>query len=644
MKKFLLLGAAALMVASASAQVKRSATTTVNNAPKVERLNLNYVTKEAKVANGAIAPALRAPKKANYIEPFYYRPAGAYYSPMIAVGGAGGYSYGNDFVFFKPYTDYFFRTFVDGADENTTYTWDVFHGYQGDYEAVDGKDINIQYTLSTQDMPMFYAIDGDIDDASAAWYQYQMTDYTMGGTQDAPTITSQQPVQAWAIPEPSVITDEEGIDFLLTSKSTVPGGRNANLRYTWTAYYGATSYDGLSDQGWWFGKNGEHIDGMAQVFEKPTKPYVLKKVYMMMSDDLMCDAPVKLTCKVYRLDEVPAYNDSMAVGLPIVPGDLIVTGEGYVTPQTGTDKNGFVEFTLYGVDEDDPELTYEYAPTVDYPIMVVVDGYNDPEAEDLIDFTAYISADDEVDEGYGELAYLKYPRYVVEINENGDTVKDEEGNPVYDFTGEYYWRGLNNFFRSGTMKTALSIFIVADQPFVIFNYSFEDGEHTFPNEGGVMQQIIEVEGEEYMAEGISFWSWVSSEDGDWTLTCNGKDELPDWLHIELSDVEQEEEILGYEVQADVTADPLPAGLAGREAIVRFEIPGDYIEYKFIQGDPIPPVNPYDVNRDGSVNIADINLVIDIILSGTFNANGDVNEDGSVNISDINEVIAYILSH
>ena len=638
MKKFLLLGAAALMVASASAQVKRSATTTVNNAPKVERLNLNYVTKEAKVANGPIAPALRAPKKANYIEPFYYRPAGAYYSPMIAVDGTGGYSYGNDFVFFKPYTDYFFRTFVDGADENTTYTWDVFHGYQGDYEPVDGQDIYIQYGLSTQDMPMFYAIDGDIDDPNAAWYQYQMTDYTMEGSQDNPTIKSQQPVQAWVIPEPSVITDEEGIDFLLTSKTTVPGGRNANLRYSWTAYYGATSYDGMSDQGWWFGKNGEHIDGMAQVFEKPTKPYVLKKVFMMMGDDLMCDAPVKLTCRVYRLDEIPAYNDSMAVGMPIVPGDLVVTGEGYVTPQTGTDKNGFVEFTLYGVDEDDPELTYEYAPTVDYPIMVVVDGYNDPEAEDLVDFTCYISADDEVDEGYGELAYLKYPRYVVEIDEaTGDTIKDENGDPIYDFTGEYFWRGLNNFFRSGMMKTALSIFIVADQPFVIFNYSFEDGMYTFPNEGGPLQKIIEYEGEEYLAEGISFWSWVSSEDGDWTLTYKGKDELPDWLHIELSDVEQEEEILGYEVYADVTADPLPAGVRYREAVIRFEIPGDYIEYKFMQGCLVPPDPPtfrYDMNEDGKVNISDVNVLIELILE----------DKGDFNISHINMIIDYILKH
>ena len=50
----------------------------------------------------------------------------------------------------------------------------------------------------------------------------------------------------------------------------------------------------------------------------------------------------------------------------------------------------------------------------------------------------------------------------------------------------------------------------------------------------------------------------------------------------------------------------------------------------------------DVNGDGSVNIADINEVIDMILSGNFNAVGDINGDGSVNIGDINALIAIIL--
>ena len=54
----------------------------------------------------------------------------------------------------------------------------------------------------------------------------------------------------------------------------------------------------------------------------------------------------------------------------------------------------------------------------------------------------------------------------------------------------------------------------------------------------------------------------------------------------------------------------------------------------------------DVNGDGSVNIADVNLLINIILGATMDADtmkrADVNEDGSINISDINEVISIIL--
>jgi hypothetical protein len=56
----------------------------------------------------------------------------------------------------------------------------------------------------------------------------------------------------------------------------------------------------------------------------------------------------------------------------------------------------------------------------------------------------------------------------------------------------------------------------------------------------------------------------------------------------------------------------------------------------------------DVNGDGSVNITDVNMLINIILGATMDAEtmkrADVNVDGSYNISDINEVIAYILSH
>ena len=52
----------------------------------------------------------------------------------------------------------------------------------------------------------------------------------------------------------------------------------------------------------------------------------------------------------------------------------------------------------------------------------------------------------------------------------------------------------------------------------------------------------------------------------------------------------------------------------------------------------------DVNGDGEVNIADVNAVINIILSGVNdNPLADVNGDGEVNIADVNAIITIILN-
>jgi len=53
--------------------------------------------------------------------------------------------------------------------------------------------------------------------------------------------------------------------------------------------------------------------------------------------------------------------------------------------------------------------------------------------------------------------------------------------------------------------------------------------------------------------------------------------------------------------------------------------------------------PGDVNGDGEVNVADVNAVIDMILSGRIEPIGDVNGDGEVGIADVNAVLAIILN-
>ena len=52
----------------------------------------------------------------------------------------------------------------------------------------------------------------------------------------------------------------------------------------------------------------------------------------------------------------------------------------------------------------------------------------------------------------------------------------------------------------------------------------------------------------------------------------------------------------------------------------------------------------DVNRDGVVNITDVNVVINVILNGWTSEAADVNGDNTVNIADINAIINEILNN
>lgn len=51
---------------------------------------------------------------------------------------------------------------------------------------------------------------------------------------------------------------------------------------------------------------------------------------------------------------------------------------------------------------------------------------------------------------------------------------------------------------------------------------------------------------------------------------------------------------------------------------------------------------YDVNGDGSINVADASVLVDVILDDDYSEEYDMNGDGVVNISDVNLLIAYIL--
>ena len=614
MMKSLLLVIASMTMLSAGAQANHAAGLVAPQLPQVSTVvKPKAEMREMKMRSPG--ETVSAPlRSTGEIKPYYRRPAGAFYSSQIAVDGVyTGLIMPGGILLMKPYCDYTFSSCDGGADGYDEFYWEYYAG--GEHHSANSRNLTVKYGIEENDAPELFVLQNG-GNMNYYFFQYPRFDQTgvVGNSFSPTTICS--------VPTTKMIEEDETMDFLLSSKTICLGGRNGDQETLMTYYSGAQPY-GNNAYGWWFGKNGYHqsywssyyVDGIAQAFEKPTAPYLLKKVVMQCAVlDVM--APVDMTCKVYKLNRIPAYNDTASVSLPEVPGELIATGRAQVTPRTFDDQGGLVTFVLYN-EEDGME--YEVEPTIDSAILVVVDDYNDTSMANLQDFTAQICSDMEVDEGFGELAYIKYG------------TKDANHNVTFS------WKGLNNFFYDGTMKTGFSIYIVADMPYLTFNYIDEDGEYTFPDEGGLMEKVFG----DYTFRSIEFWSCTPSADNGWWMNCNG-DDVPDWLTIELNDIGQNGEFSGL-VNAKVYADPLPEGVSHREAIVRFGFPGAYLDYKFMQGGMVPPVNPCTGPiTDGELNIADINYVIFLMIEGMYDNCYDANGDGELTIADVNAMIDLIL--
>lgn len=516
----------------------------------------------------------------------YRRPAGAFPSIIVVEDGEYDGVLRAPYIAATPYVDYTFNVVTSSSDVNQNFWW--IYEAMGEFHEVESRDLTVSYGYEVCDVPLLeYS------------YQYPFfLQHEPGVVQ--PSYTS----SILAVPSTMQIWNKE---YLKSSKAMFPVEIAPNQVVSFISYTGAEP-DG---KGYWFGKNGFHdvenpsyfVDGIAQAFEQPTAPYLLKQVVVSASP-LKVAAPIEMKCRVYKLDKIPAYIDDDEAFLPEEPDELIAMGKAEITPESANAPGGLIFFTLYGEEDG---LEYEITPTIDCPILVVVDGYNDPEMENLQSFSAMIGTDFHHDEGFGELAYLKF------------------GTPRDDGSVEYQWAGLNNFFASGEMKTGFSIFLNTENPYLTFNHTLEDGEYTFPIEGSTIS--------------IEFWSWTPSADDGWYVFSNNGDEVPDWLSIELEDEMRDGEFTGL-VTATVVAEPLPPGITYREAIVRFAIPGNYSDYKFMQGKIGHPCDP----GDGEVTIADVNFLIDLIISGMYDNCYDVNGDGELTIADVDMVINYILTN
>ena len=99
-------------------------------------------------------------------------------------------------------------------------------------------------------------------------------------------------------------------------------------------------------------------------------------------------------------------------------------------------------------------------------------------------------------------------------------------------------------------------------------------------------------------------------------------------------------------------DKFSIGVADLDLSKRFDVNGFLTVYKgamelypvMIKEHGAVDFLPEDVNRDGEVNIADVNCTIDAILTDKSQYNCDANRDGEVNIADVSHIIDYILTH
>lgn len=527
MKKGLLLLAAAAVAVSASAQNKNQVATSKVADSGVAPFECAVV--KAEMATDAQRAAMKkvAPKAA--VKAWYNRPAGTFYRSLSADGDA----FYNPALILPCWRDVTFTNASTGAD---AYVWkyDKYDTSVKDWveQTSTNVDITDNFLKSSMYAPTLTATAG----GATSTYQLFSTyiNQTSHETKDYPGFT-----YYYDDPRAEFMSGDKPLDCYLSPKYFFAGtreqpdmlkGRGGVITLT-----GAADANG-GKKGYWFGQNASGWNGMAVYVEKPASPYALRGIHVLyMYDEITGATP--LEAKVYAVEKDDKDN--------LIFGDLIATAKG--TLAADAEDCGFIDLPL--VEEEG--LQYEVVANIDRPIAVVFSGY---EKANTKGFRMVISTDC-VNEGYGQHGYM--------------CKIDAEGYPTQCV-------GLDQFFTSTLGYTAPSIFLDVEWPIMIWNYTFEDGKYNFPKTGGAWQKTVGTS----KFDAISVYSTKSSE--EWTVTTVDGQDVPEWLTLQVADVQEAGEFSG-EVQIKATAAALPADVEGREAKVKFAVPGAELVYDFTQG-------------------------------------------------------------
>ena len=586
MKKFYVLAAATMLAASASAAGAPQKKSASVNVPAKAQVTANMKAERfvgtAAEANHSAAARKAARKAQPVLGDAFYKRPAGSFYGALT---SESYLLYNPYVSAKPYANTVFE-----ATQADAYNWSVqlYNSELGGREwltATGMPSVSVEYSYETDSVPSL---------------NNGVTEFHIGGT-------NKDGSAGWstmaAIPDLYEWTYDETSGFVLFSPKFF--GKRDGQQYSTRTYSGAADAEG-GTSGYWFGHNYSGWNAMGTYVEKPTNPYMLRSVQVMYHAlELANDATIYVD--VYKVAE---RNNDDNQYFDCVPGELIAHGSyTFVKGEAAEEGVAEVPFVV-----EEGGLEYEITPTIDDEILVVVSGYD---SDDFTSFTMAISQD-EWDEGYGQHGYMMHKE------------------------GEEYTRcyGLDDFFTTSLGYVAPTVFLDVVNPFLLFNYNIEDGVRNFDKDGNCTTKFA-VTGYPYDMNVISLYSYTSSEEMEFTLE-DGSD-LPEWLSIEAVDDVDEDGFTG-EILLTVNCEA-NAG-APREAKVKCAIPGSYVVLTITQeGDGAPRVKG-DVNNDGVVDIADANIVIDIVLgaddAAKYDGRADVNGDGVVDIADANAVIDIVL--
>ena len=590
MKKIFLLASVALLAASSITAQESRCVAGVHRVGHDAKAPLVIQNVNAQIETKTSLKAKRVrPNAATKI--WYYRPAGQFYRGVAEDG-----TWYEPMVYMRPYAE---NTTVNASTGATSFTWS--------YQMYDNATQNfITKTANTTDLVDTWVNNTEVAAPilSSGSNKYQLsTNHASGGilnVYDGLYCCTADPYEASG--EQAYVSPKY---FGGGNRSSAGnGGGIVNIM-------GASSSltDPNAGGAAWFGHNYSGWNANGIYAEKPVHPYALRGVSLLADAlELVPGASsATLTATIYKASK--DENDKLVLG------DVLVKTTADIT---SSDKGRmFINFPLLAVEDGiESEVTLE----IDDAIFIAITGLDNTNIKSL---NIPVSTDTEY-EGYGDVGYIFY-------KVPGDDVKEAE-----------QCRGFAGLFRnsSGEDYQAQCIFMDVEYPFVVLNYTADKAEYEFPVAGGEVVKTIS--GKEI--KGVAIYSSKTADEFD--IIEKGKEELPEWLSIELEDVMTDGEYNGL-LQANVVAEPLPAGVKYRECVVDFGVAGGHLYYTFTQGDKTAPVaKPGDVNNDGSVDIKDLNIVINIVLgqdsAAKYDGRADVNGDSRVDIVDVNAIINLIL--